>query len=116
MKGPDSSGRDRAIDGDLGHFTAYAQYLRESGAETRGMADFYDALSNQRTETIAKSLSRLGSLDTLIRSLSDAEILRLLTRLADLFADLEERRQFESAALISTAQDRVQEEYRSRRR
>lgn len=92
-------------------------YLREAGKrETQGVASFLEELSAESTSTVARSLSRSGELDTTIRSLSDAEVLRLKCLLADLFSRLEEEKRFEEAAVISTALDRIRDERAWRRR
>lgn len=89
--------------------------LRRAGKrETAGICSFFEELSEERTPTVARSLSRSGELDTNIRSLSDTEVQRLKGILADLFRHLEETQRFEEAAVISTALDRIRDEHRWR--
>ena len=67
-------------------------------------------MADQVPELIARELSN-GSLRVVIQSLSDWEIVRLLTMLADLRESLEEQKLFCSAAMVSLVQDRVRDEH-----
>jgi hypothetical protein len=91
------------------HLEDLAAHYRTSGQESAGIAAFYDELSGQTSERIAGELGE-GSLGVLIRSLTGAELVRLLVRLADLRESLEEEKVFCSAAMVSLCQDRVRDE------
>lgn len=102
-------------DGDLGPLRAHARYLRESGREPPGVALLWEMLADQEPDSIARDLSVGGELDSLIRSLSSGELVRVLVRLADLLEAYERQGLHQSAAMVSLVQDRVQDEKRSQR-